>query len=77
MIHYEKGEDVIYSIGWIKYINEDNYTINHNCNTKIGCHSGDQIIKLMNFKVIGVHKCSNNILNLGTLLKILIDDFIY
>ena len=74
MIHYEKGEAVKYSLGVIKYIDDDNYTINHTCNTKKGS-SGGPIINLNNFNVIGVHKGSNNIFNLGTLLKIPIDDF--
>ena len=74
MIHYEKGEAVKYSLGEIKYIDDDNYTINHTCNTEKGS-SGGPIINLNNFSVIGVHKGSNNIFNLGTLLKIPIDDF--
>jgi len=74
MIHYEKGEEVKHSVGEIKYIDEDNYTIKHNCNTLEGS-SGGPIINLNNFNVIGVHKGSSTLLNLGTLLKIPIDDF--
>jgi len=74
MIHYEKGEEVKYSLGEIEYIDEDNYTIKHNCNTLEGS-SGGPIINLNNFNVIGVHKGYTHNFNLGTLLKIPINDF--
>jgi len=74
MIHYEEGKEVKHSLGEIIYIDENNYTINHNCKTEKGS-SGGPIINLNNFNVIGVHKGSNNIFNLGTLLKIPIDEF--
>ena len=76
VIHYEKGEDVKYSSGVIKYIGDDNFTINHICNTQPGS-SGGPIIDLNSFSIIGVHKGSNTTLklNLGSLLKIPIDDF--
>jgi hypothetical protein len=51
MIHYEKGEVVKHSLGVIKYINDDNYTINHTCNTETGS-SGGPIINLNNFNVM-------------------------
>ena len=76
MIHYEKGEVVKHSLGEIKYINDDNYTINHTCNTETGS-SGGPIIHLFNFNVMGVHKGFNKTfkLGIGTLLKIPIEDF--
>ena len=76
IIHYEKGEEVKYSLGVIKYIGDDNFTINHICNTQPGS-SGGPIIDLNSSYVIGVHKGSSKTLklNLGSLLKIPIDDF--
>ena len=74
IVHYEEGKDVKYSLGKIKFIGEDKYTINHNCKTLTGS-SGSPIINLMNFKVAGVHKGYNKQFNLGTLLKIPIEDF--
>ena len=74
IVHYEEGKVAKHSLGKINYIDGDKYTINHNCKTLTGS-SGSPIINLMNFNVIGVHKGYNNRLNLGTLLKIPIDDF--
>ena len=64
-----------YSIGKIKAISEDNFNIYHFCTTEQGS-SGGPIINLFNLKVIGIHKGSKEKkYNLGTLLKIVIDEF--
>ena len=69
--HYQKGEEVSYSVGIVTQIGE--ITIRHNCDTEEGS-SGSPILNLENFKVIGVHKGKNNT-NLGTLLKSPIEKF--
>ena len=74
ILHYEGGKNMKYSIGKIKIIGEDNFTICHLCTTQTGS-SGGPIINLFNYKVLGVHKGSKGPKNLGTLLKIVIDDF--
>ena len=73
IIHYEDGKRVKYSVGNIKSIGEDKYTINHLCTTEQGS-SGGPIINLLNLRVMGIHKGEKK-LNLGTLLKPVIDDF--
>ena len=73
ILHYENGKVVKYSIGIIKSISEDNYTIKHLCTTNIGS-SGGPIINLTNFKVIGIHKGSKKF-NLGTLIKSSVDEY--
>jgi len=73
MMYYAGGKEAL-SLGKIIYIDENNYTIKHNCKTEKGS-SGGPIINLNNFNVIGVHKGSENRFNLGTLLKIPIDEF--
>ena len=71
LLHYPKGE-MECSIGIIKYICEDNYTIQHLCSTNYGS-SGGTIINSINFKVIGVHRGTAKLkkfnYNLGTFLK--------
>ena len=71
LLHYPKGE-MGYSIGIIKYICEDNYTIQHLCSSNNGS-SGGAIINSINFKVIGVHRGTAELnkynYNLGTFLK--------
>ena len=71
--HYEKGDEAKYSIGKILKIEKDQFNIEHNCSTQTGS-SGSPIININNYKVIGVHKGFDK-LNLGTLLKIPIDEF--
>ena len=73
VLHYINGKAIKYSLGRIKYILEDKYTIYHVCTTEIGS-SGGPIINLRNLKVMGIHKGSN-ILNLGTLIKASIDEY--
>ena len=59
-----------YNQGTILVIEENNYTIQHKCNTKTGS-SGCPIINLSNFKVIGIHKGTRKLskCNFGTLLR--------
>ena len=54
IVHYEEGKVVKYSLGKIKYIDNNKFNINHNCKTLAGS-SGSPIINVTNFKVIGVH----------------------
>lgn len=74
ILHYEEGKNMKYSIGIIKSISEDNFNIRHLCSTKVGS-SGGPIINLFNYKVMGVHKGYKNKFNLGTHLKIGIEEF--
>ena len=77
LIHYPKGNKVSYSPGVIKLICEDNYTIQHLCDTS-GGSSGGPIINSLNFQVIGIHKGgaegAKNY-NVGTFLKEPIKNF--
>lgn len=76
IIHYPHGKKVEFSVGVIKIIFEDGYSIAHLCSTETGS-SGGPLINLLNHKVIGLHKGSkeNKNFNLGTLLKIPIQEF--
>ena len=71
--HYESGKESKNSIGVIKNIKDDKFNIQHDCTTQEGS-SGSPIINAENAKVIGVHK-GEAYLNVGTLLKIPIDEF--
>ena len=73
IFHYGDGE-IKYSIGIIKSIGIDNYTIEHMCETSFGS-SGSPIINYKNNKVIGVHKGACKNYNLGTLLRLPIEKF--
>ena len=70
LLHYSKGNKLEYSIGLIKSINEDNYTIRHLCDSSDGS-SGGPLINSINFQVIGIHnrESEKGNYNLGTLLK--------
>ena len=74
ILHYEEGKKIKYSIGNIKAIAEDNFNIRHLCTTNVGS-SGCPMINLFNYKVMGVHKGYKNKFNLGTHLKIIIEEF--
>jgi V8-like Glu-specific endopeptidase len=76
LLHYPHSEKVIYSIGVIKFIEDDNYTIRHFCYSE-GGSSGGPLLNLSNFKVIGMHKGSKETINMnvGTLIKAPIDEF--
>ena len=75
VLHYPRGERAAMNSGILKKIEND--TIVHICNTEPGS-SGGPIILLDNLKVIGFHKGSKSqaALNLGTLLKYPISEFI-
>jgi len=77
LLHYPKAKQIQYSIGLIKNINEDNYTIQHVWDSSNGS-SGAPIINSNDFKVIGIHKGgaqgSKNY-NLGTFLKGPLEEF--
>ena len=74
ILHYEEGKNAKYSIGNIKYIAEDSFNIRHLCTTNVGS-SGGPMINLFNYKVMGVHKGYKNKFNLGTHLRIVIEEF--
>ena len=63
-----------YSVGTIISIAEDTYNINHNCATEHGS-SGGPIINSFNSKVMGIHKGYKNKKNLGTFLRLVINEF--
>ena len=68
LLHYPNGNIAEYSAGIIKYIGEDNYTIEHTCQSEDGS-SGGPLLNLTNHKVIGIHKGSKEKknYNLGTI----------
>jgi hypothetical protein len=76
LIHYPDGNKVEYSLGIIKGINVDNYTIEHLCSSERGS-AGCPILNLLNYKIIGIHKgCSKKKKwNLGTLITKTIEAF--
>ena len=76
VLQYPNDKNVDFSMGVIKNIELDNYTIEHLCDTKPGS-SGSPIIKVLNYKVVGIHRASRAIpiCNLGTLIKFPIEDF--
>ena len=77
LLYYPKGKQIEYSIGMIKNICEDNFTLRHLCDSS-GGSSGGPIINSLNFHVIGIHKGgaegAKNY-NLGTFLKQPIEEF--
>ena len=74
ILHYENGKNMKYSVGTIISIAEDTYNINHNCATEHGS-SGGPIINSFNSKVMGIHKGYKNKKNLGTFLRLVINEF--
>ena len=76
LIHFAEGRDPVFSVGKIQGIDEDNYTIEHLCNSQPGS-SGCPIIDFDSKKVIGIHKGSSKEgnWNLGTLMKEPIEKF--
>ena len=67
-----------HSLGLIKHINKENYTIRHSCDS-CGGSSGAPIINMINYQVIGIHKGGgeeNKNYNLGTFLKGPTEEFI-
>ena len=55
LLHYPKGICIKKSEGIIKCIKEDNYNIEHLCDSSSGS-SGGPLLNFINFKVIGIHK---------------------
>lgn len=71
LLHYSQGGRMNFSNGIISNIKEDNYTIEHNCDSKKGS-SGGPLINSVNLKIIGIHRggnIDNENYNVGTLLK--------
>ena len=50
LLHYPKGKEMQYSIGFIQNIDEENYNIRHLCDSSEGS-SGAPIINSINFQV--------------------------
>ena len=76
MIHYIYSDKVLVSYGIINDIEGDN--IIHYCNSGFGS-SGSPIIKILNHKIIGIHRGGDNHhleFNKGTYLKEPINNFI-
>ena len=75
LLHYPKGIEICKSEEIIRNIREDNYTIEHYCDSTKGS-SGGPLINLNNCKVIGIHKgFYHNKINLGTILRAPIEKF--
>ena len=76
LIGYPKGGVSKYSMGIIKSISDDNYTIKHLCRSNPGS-SGCPIFNLKNNRVIGIHKGAEKKgnWNIGLLIKIPLDEF--
>ena len=74
LLQFPNDKEADFSNGDIKSL--DNYTIYHTCNTIKGS-SGSPIINILNNKVIGIHRGSKGVFNynLGTLIKMPIEDF--
>ena len=72
ILQYPEGKSS-YSYGNVKDSSNDQ-DITYSCSTSAGS-SGAPILNLINNKVIGVHKGSEASLNIGTLMKYIIDSF--
>ena len=73
ILHYLNGKDANVSYGLIDNIYK--YNINHKCSID-KCSSGSPILNLQSKKVIGIHNEGSIKYNIGTLLKIPLNDFI-
>ena len=73
-LYYEKGEEMKFSNGIIKSI-DDNGIISHTCDSTFGS-TGGPLINKENFKVIGIHCGKGKIFKKGTFLKGPIEKFI-
>ena len=77
IIHYLENE-IFISYGIIGKLctaeNSDFQYISHLCNTQPGS-SGSPILSLKSFKIIGIHKGSFNNINLGILMKEVVEEF--
>ena len=77
LLHYPKGKEMNFTSGIINGIGEDNFTIEHRCDSSEGS-SGGPLINSTNFQVIGIHKGGAKgakMFNLGTLIKEPIENF--
>ena len=74
-LQYPKGRESSHSEGIINNISH--FSIEHTCSVDFGS-SGAPILKLSNFKVIGVHKrLAKNNYNEGIFMKFIVDEFNY
>ena len=74
-LHYPKGRESSHSEGIINNISH--ISIEHTCSVDFAS-SGAPILKLSNFKVIGVHKrLTKNNYNEGIFMKFIVDEFNY
>ena len=71
LLHYPKGEQIKKGEGLIKDIYEDEYSLEHICDSSEGS-SGGPIINALNYKVVAIHKGGAQGVknyNLGTFLR--------
>ena len=76
IIHYPKGKEPNYSVDTITFIDINNISMGHFCDTMDGS-SGGPILNLKTYNVLGIHigKKFNNKWNIGRILKHPIYDF--
>ena len=76
IIHYPKGKEPKYSVDTITFIDINNISMGHFCDTMNGS-SGGPILNLQTYNVLGIHKGkkTNNNWNIGRILKHPIYDF--
>ena len=76
IIHYPKGKEPKYSVDTITFIDINNISMGHFCDTLNGS-SGGPILNLQTYNVLGIHKGkkTNNNWNIGRILKHPIYDF--
>ena len=76
IIHYPKGKEPKYSVDTISFIDINNISMGHFCDTLNGS-SGGPILNLQTYNVLGIHKGkkTNNNWNIGRILKHPIYDF--
>ena len=76
LLHYPNGPRIFFSSGVIKTISENNYRIEHLCQSEKGS-SGGPLINLFNHKVMGIHigAREGKNWNLGTFIKQPLEEF--
>ena len=78
LLHYPKGNNIKKSEGIIKIIKEDNYNMDHLCDSSSGS-SGGPLLNFSNYKVVEIHKggaSKGKNWNVATFLRIPIQNFI-
>ena len=73
ILHYPRGYKSSYSMGKFKGIINTN-SVNYDCETEDGS-SDSPVLRLMNYKAIGIHTQKGNFFNQRTLIKFAIEEF--